>query len=312
MRIGRVHESMIIEFANSAEYWNNRYASARREGRLEDAVVAARNALRLDDCFDNRMDYADLLSELHLARWSASVCLHGAKGDTLDEQLEWLELMMSNCSREAAYGSAMYYQMQLMIKQHGEENAAELGQDLMDFVQSLADEPTEPDEPLQFAEDAHAQENEQLHDEMFEAFNEDDYATVCRLWHRAHPDYPFYREMLFMAGYSYAKLGENDEARRLLWQLYELHGHDARLLYYIDELAGGMRDHDMDCMWMPCAMRGVPCSCAPPSPPTSCALPPCMRAWDAPRMPANCNGMRWRYIPIFCPKGWRIGRCPPM
>lgn len=236
---------MIIEFSGTADYWHNQCEEARRLGNYTEALLAARKALHLQDNYDNRMEYADLLAELHQPRWSASICLHGEEGDTLEERCDWLELMMDNSARGESLSSALFYHMQLMSLRHGEQATEEWGKSMLLQMSDLEGLGEDTESPLQFAEDIHARQNEKLYERIYQAFDNEDYDQVCRLWPDAHPDYDYYDEMLFMAGISMAKKGRQDLAARMLWRMFELTDHDARVLYYIDEMAGGMTDEEM-------------------------------------------------------------------
>ncbi len=235
---------MLVEFSQTASYWLDLAESAKREKRTLDALVYARKALGLSKEFDCWFGYADLLNELHQYEKSATICLQYGQNMDEEQQLDWAELMADNASMTGNIDDYLHYQMMVLRLSGLQDESKDIDDMLSEFFEQMSTE--EPRPKLLLSTEAHKIQNRLVYDKMYQSFRASDYEEVLRLADQMHPDYPFYTESLYLKGMSLVRMGDVEEGKRCLWQMYGLTNHDARVLYYLDEIEDGLADEEME------------------------------------------------------------------
>ena len=230
---------MIIQFAQTASYWMQQYEQALAKQRHDDALRYVHRALQTDTSFAVWFAYAELLHSIELYDMSVAVCLrYGRQKLSRDQQREWAHLMAENAHATGNFPAVFHYNRLLLSLEQPDEETDEM---FYDLVSQFFDEMGDKDEgELRYSEDAHQEQNRAVYDEMIEAYQRDDYATVLALYEEIHPDYDFYTECLFAVGKSQLALGLIDEGVATLCTMYMRSQYDARILYHLCDVEGAL------------------------------------------------------------------------
>ena len=229
---------MIISFAQTASYWMQQYEQALAKQHLDEALRYIHKALETDTSFEVWFAYAELLQRAQLYDMSAAVCLRYARQKmTIDEKQEWCRLMVKNAHATGNFPALFHYNHMLLTLSQSDEETEELFYDIV--TRLFAGEEGEED-GLQFSDDAHQDQNRTVYDEIMEAYQREDYATVLALFEEIHPDYDFYTEALFAVGKSQLALGLTAEGLDTLCTMYTRSGYDVRVLYHICQVPDGL------------------------------------------------------------------------
>jgi len=234
---------MPIEFTQSAAYWLEKSREARKRRQKEEALTCAYRAYALDKSFAYWFAYAHCLYEVGQYRMSASICLRYARDLDAKQRKGVSKLMADNTIKAGSISASLHYHKIFM---HGEDEDKHVDVEdvLFDFLESF-DLDEEDGAELMLLSEAEEKRQDRVYEEMFYAYNNENPQRVLELSEEISPDYAHYVECLFMMGMSHDKLGNPQEGKRCLWEMYELSDHDARVLYYLDEIGDGLTDEEM-------------------------------------------------------------------
>jgi tetratricopeptide (TPR) repeat protein len=235
---------MLLEFAKTADYWLHQANVANAANKTREALTLARKAFDLDKSFRYWHFYATMLMECGQYAMSAAICLRYC--DDLDEAeyTDFLALMTENSIRGGSMAAYLHYQLLLVHNVEGEEAQEDFGDMLMGLFEHLGAEKS--DKRLMFNDEARDEKQRVLYDDMFEAYSTEDYRRVLEMCEGVDSHFKYYPEMLFMKGMSAARTGDPDTGKACLWEMYKVADHDARVLYYLDEIGDGLTDEEME------------------------------------------------------------------
>ena len=236
---------MLLQFEQTADYWRKKSEEAHRDGRILDALRCVRKAVSMSPDYDTWFGYAELLNTLRQYRMSSAVCLRYGKDLDHDSLVDVAEIMADNTSSLGLMNAYFHYQM-LLLNLTGPVGPA--GDEFGDLIREYFEQMTakEEEQDLMLSTEAHRRRNHEVYDKMYKLYEANLYREVLDLAQEMHPDYPYYAESLFMQGMSYVQVGQPEEGKRCLWQMYGLTDHDARVLYYLDEIGDGITDEELE------------------------------------------------------------------
>ena len=237
---------MPIAFEESAAYWLAKSKEAKKYRQKAEALGYAYRALSVDGSFAYGLAYAQCLYEVGQYDMSATVCLRLLREADPKERKAVAKLMADNATKAGNFAAALHYHNVYM---HGDEGAddkrSKVEDALYEFLENFGMDEEEEDEGPMLLSEAEEKRQMKAYEAMFYAYNAENSVGVLEAAEEIAPDFEHYAECLFMVGMSHAKLGNPEEGKRCLLEMYERTDHDTRVLYYLDEIGDGLTDEEM-------------------------------------------------------------------